>query len=242
VVLVLTAGRPYALGAFAGRLAAVVQAFFPGEEGGPAVAGVLTGEVNPSGRLPVSVPADPGAQPTTYLGPPLAHKGGVTTIDPTPLYPFGHGLSYTTFDWDDPLLNGAPQPDGAPLEVTTVGSVTVSVTVANRGDRAGAEIVQLYLHDPVAQVTRPVVRLIGYARVPLEPGQRRRVDFTVHADLASFTGRRGVRIVEPGDLHLRLSASSADHRHVARIRLVGPERVVDHHRHLTAGVAVSEAR
>jgi beta-xylosidase len=115
----------------------------------------------------------------------------------------------------------------------------VSVTVRNAGDVAGTEVVQLYLHDPVAQVTRPVIRLIGYARVPLEAGQERQVTFTVPADLCSFTGLGGRRIVEPGDVELRLAASSVDVRHTVAARLTGPQRTVDHTRALTPTVTVA---
>jgi beta-xylosidase len=237
-VLGLLSGRPYARGRYAGRVAAVVQAFFPGEEGGSAVAGVLSGRVCPSGRLPVSVPRRPGGQPATYLAPALAHRTEVSSIDPTALYPFGHGLSYTTFEWEDVRVDGAPAPTRGPVELGTDGALTLSLTVRNTGHCPGAEVVQLYLHDPVAQVTRPVIRLTGYARVALAPGEAREVDFRVHADLSCFTGRSGERIVEPGELELRLSASSADHRHTVPLRLVGPERRVDHRRHLTAEVTV----
>ena len=232
VVLVVLSGRPYALGPYADRLAAAVQAFFPGEEGGTALAGVLTGRVCPSGRLPVGVPRGAGGQPATYLAPPLGLRSEVSTVDPTALYPFGHGLSYTTFEWTDAAADAA--------ECATDGSVTVSVTVRNTGDRAGAEVVQLYLHDRVAQVTRPENRLIGYARVPLEPGRARRVSCGVHADLTAFTGRRGRRVVEPGDLELRLAASSADVRHAVPVRLVGPERTVDHRRTLRSEVGIHD--
>ncbi|MEV5343138.1 glycoside hydrolase family 3 N-terminal domain-containing protein [Streptomyces sp. NPDC052676] len=218
VVLVLLTGRPYALGRWDGRLGAVVQAFFPGEEGGPAVAGVLSGRVNPSGRLPVSVPRDPGGQPWTYLQPPLGLAGEVSNLDPTPLFPFGHGRSYTTFAWED-VTGGAPQ-------IGTDGSYDLSVTVRNTGDRAGAEVVQLYLHDPVARVTRPDVRLVGYQRLSLEPGEAARVTFRFPADLSSFTDRTGRRVVEPGALQLRLAASSTDVRHTAELTLTGPERVL----------------
>ncbi|MEW2166846.1 glycoside hydrolase family 3 N-terminal domain-containing protein [Streptomyces sp. NPDC007084] len=218
VVLVLLTGRPYALGRWDGRLGAVVQAFFPGEEGGPAVAGVLSGRVNPSGRLPVSVPRSPGGQPWTYLQPPLGLAGEVSNLDPTPLHPFGHGRSYTTFAWEDFT--------GTDAEITTDGSYEVSLTVRNTGDRAGAEVVQLYLHDPVASVTRPDVRLIGYRRLALEPGEARRVAFGFHADLSAFTDRAGERVVEPGALELRLAASSAEPRHTARLTLTGPRRVL----------------
>ncbi|GIG87438.1 beta-xylosidase/alpha-l-arabinosidase [Plantactinospora endophytica] len=238
VVLVLLAGRPYALGDTVDRLAAVVQAFFPGEEGGPAVARVLSGAVCPSGRLPVSVPRTPGGQPNTYLNPVLGQRTEVSSVDPTPLFPFGHGLSYTEFAWPEVRVDGAAPVADQPVQVPTDGAVTVSIAVRNDGDRAGTEVVQLYLHDPVAQVTRPVVRLIGYARVPLEPGQTRQVDFRVHADLSSFTGRLGHRVVEPGDLELRVSASSAEHRHTVPVRLTGPERRVDHHRQLVAEVTL----
>ncbi|MEV6112289.1 glycoside hydrolase family 3 N-terminal domain-containing protein [Streptomyces sp. NPDC052109] len=231
VVLVLLTGRPYALGRWHGRLGAVVQAFFPGEEGGPAVAGVLSGRVNPSGRLPVSVPRVPGGQPWTYLQPPLGLAGEVSSLDPTPLYPFGHGRSYTTFAWEDVH---APE-----AEIPTDGAHDISLTVRNTGERAGAEVVQLYLHDPVASVTRPDVRLIGYRRIELAPGASRRLTFRFHADLSSFTDRTGARVVEPGTLELRLAASSADVRHTARLRLTGPVRVVGVERRLRCEVEVS---
>ncbi|MGW4821169.1 beta-xylosidase/alpha-l-arabinosidase [Streptomyces sp. NPDC004227] len=225
VVLVLLTGRPYALGRWDGRLGAAVQAFFPGEEGGPAVAGILSGRVNPSGRLPVSVPRGPGGQPWTYLQPPLGLAGEVSSLDPTPLYPFGHGVSYTTFEWSD--FQGAED-----AETGTGGSYDVSLTVRNTGDRAGAEVVQLYLHDPVASVTRPDVRLIGYRRLELDPGESRRVTFRFHADLSAFTDRTGRRVVEPGALELRLATSASDVRHTAHLTLTGPVREVGAERRL----------
>jgi beta-xylosidase len=234
VVLVLLAGRPYALGRWRGRLAAVVQAFFPGEEGGAAVAGVLSGRVNPSGRLPVSVPREPGGQPWTYLQPPLGLHGEVSSLDPTPLYPFGHGRSYTTFAWED--VTG-----DAGAETGTDGGHDVSLTVRNTGDRTGAEVVQLYLHDPVASVTRPDVRLVGYRRLALAPGEARRVTFRFHADLSAFTDRAGRRVVEPGALELRLASSSAEVRHTVRLTLTGPVREVGPDRVLHCATEVTEA-
>ncbi|MFF4961080.1 beta-xylosidase/alpha-l-arabinosidase [Streptomyces sp. NPDC001222] len=231
VVLVLLTGRPYTPVRPHGRPAAVVQAFFPGEEGGPAVAGVLTGRVNPSGRLPVSVPRMPGGQPWTYLQPPLGLAGDVSSLDPTPLYPFGHGLSYTQFTWDGFT--------GTEPVIGTDGSYDLSLTVRNTGGRRGAEVVQLYLHDPVASVTRPDVRLIGYRRLELDPGESRRVTFRFHADLSAFTGRAGARVVEPGTLELRLAASSADVRHTARLTLTGPIRELGPDRRLHCETAVS---
>ncbi|MFG2382624.1 beta-xylosidase/alpha-l-arabinosidase [Streptomyces avermitilis] len=232
VVLVLLSGRPYALGRWADRCAAVVQAFFPGEEGGPAVAGVLSGRVNPSGRLPVSVPRDPAGQPWTYLAPQLGRHGEASNLDPTPLFPFGHGLSYTTYDWQAPSADDASFP--------TDGETTLRLTVRNTGERPGTEVVQLYLHDPVGKVVRPVVRLVGYARVPLEPGASGEVHFTVPADLAAYTGPDGERIVEPGALELRLGVSSADRgvRYAVPVTLTGAERVVGRERRLRCEVRV----
>ncbi|MDP4503340.1 beta-xylosidase/alpha-l-arabinosidase [Nonomuraea turcica] len=231
VVLVLLAGRPYALDAEADAAAAVVYGFFPGQRGGQALAEVLTGAVNPSGRLPVSVLRDAGGLPSTYLSPPLGRRSEVSSVDPTPAYPFGHGLGYTTFDWSDAGVRG-------PAEWPVDGEVTVEITVRNTGSRPGTEVVQLYLHDPVAQATRPVVRLVGYVRVPLEPGRAARVSFTVPADVTSFTGVRGRRVVEPGDVELRFGRSSAETAASVPLRLTGAEREVGHHRKLlaTAGV------
>ncbi|PZG18456.1 glycoside hydrolase family 3 N-terminal domain-containing protein [Nonomuraea aridisoli] len=226
VVLVLLAGRPYALGPETDAAQAVVYGFFPGQRGGQALAEVLTGAVNPSGRLPVSVPRDAGGLPATYLAPPLGRRSGVSSVDPTPAYPFGHGLSYTTFEWSDARVSGG---DTAwPVD----GEVAVEVTVRNGGARDGAEVVQLYLHDPVAQTTRPVVRMIGYARVPLAAGESARVTFTVPADVTSFTGLKGRRVVEPGEVELRLGRSSAEAAATLPLRLVGAEREVGHARRL----------
>jgi beta-xylosidase len=240
VVAVLITGRPYALGNFADRVAAAVQSFFPGEEGASALAGVLSGRVNPTGRLPVSIPRTPNGQPATYVTPPLGLRNEVSNVDPTPLWPFGHGLSYSTFRWDDVRVDtGEKAGTGDDIaEISTDGEVRVSVQITNTSSRAGVEVAQLYLHDPVASVTRPDVRLIGYSRVPLEPGESKRLTFGVHADLSSFTGRSGKRIVEPGDIELRLSKSSGDVCHRVNMRLVGPQRVVGFSRRLTADVTL----
>ncbi|NNC13854.1 glycosyl hydrolase [Planctomonas sp. JC2975] len=230
VVATLVEGRPYSLGSAAQRSAAIVTAFFPGEEGGPAIAGVLSGRVNPSGRLPVSIPSLEGGQPATYLAAPLAGPSEVSNIDPTATFPFGHGLSYTSFEWTDATTDAS--------ETTTSGELTVSLTVTNTGGRDGIENVQLYLHDPVASVVRPVNRLVGYASVPLAAGASTRVSFRVSADIAAFTGRDYTRVVEPGDLELRLGASSGDIRFGLPVTLTGPLRRVDHTRTLRVPVTI----
>ena len=224
VVIVVLSGRPYALGRWAERAAAVVQAFFPGQEGGPAVARVLSGRVDPSGRLPIGVPRSPGGQPAPYLAPPLGRHGFPSTVDPTPLYPFGHGLSYTTFTWDTP---GCDAP-----ELPTDGETSIGLTVRNTGARPGTEVVLRYLHDPVGTVARPEVRLVGYARVPLEAGASAEVHATFPADLAAYTGADGRRVVEPGALELRVAASSERIRHPVPLTLTGPVREVGHERRM----------
>ncbi|MFI7639338.1 glycoside hydrolase family 3 N-terminal domain-containing protein [Nonomuraea sp. NPDC049400] len=233
VVVVVVSGRPYALGAAHAGAAALVQAFMPGEEGGAAIAGVLSGRVQPSGKLPVQIPRGHGGQPGTYLQPPLgADSQGISNLDPTPLFPFGHGTSYTTFEVGDLRISDA--------EVHTDGEFAVSVRVRNTGGRAGEEVVQLYLHDVVAQVTRPVRQLTGFARVRLEPGTSARVTFRVHADRTAFTGRDLRRIVEPGDIEVLVGTSAADLPCQGLVRLTGPVRVVGHDRRLVTPVSVDQ--
>lgn len=233
VVLVIVSGRPYALGAYAGRCAAVVQAFMPGEEGGGAIARVLSGAVNPSGRLPVGVPNHPGGQPGTYLAPPLGRNSeGISNLDPTPVFPFGHGLAYTTFAYGDLRLDRT--------QITTTGLVEARIAVTNTGQRAGTETVQLYLSDEVAQVARPVRELVGFARVDLDPGETRTVMFALHAERTAFTGIGLVRIVEPGWFTLAAGGSSEDVPASARFEITGDTRPAGDRRVLTTPVAVSE--
>jgi beta-glucosidase len=212
VVLVLVTGRPYAVGWALDRCAAVVQAFFPGEEGGRAIAGVLSGRVNPSGRLPVSLPRPAGAQPFTYLHPKLGGDSDVTNLSSGPARPFGFGLSYTTFAHDH-LTVPAESPAGEALRVT--------VRVTNTGDRGGADVVQLYGHDPVASLTRPVAQLLGFQRVHLEPGASAVVELVVPPARFAFTSREGTRIVEPGAMELWVGASCADREAEGSVTLTG---------------------
>ncbi|WP_298801947.1 glycoside hydrolase family 3 N-terminal domain-containing protein [uncultured Pseudokineococcus sp.] len=213
VVAVLLTGRPYAVDWALERCAAVVQAFFPGQEGAGAVAGVLSGRVNPSGRLPVSLPRSVGAQPYSYLHPKLGAASSVSNIDTKPVRPFGFGLSYTTFERSDLRV--------AQTEVPTDGALQVSVTVRNTGDRAGADVVQLYASDPVASVTRPITQLLGYARVELEAGQAAEVVLDVPTTRVAFTDRSMTRVVEPGALELRVGPSCADVELTAQVELTG---------------------
>lgn len=230
-VLLVVSGRPYSLGAFADRAAAIVQAFMPGAEGGPAMAGVLSGRVNPSGKLPVGIPDHPGGQPGTYIAPPLGwFSDGVSNLDPRPLFPFGHGRSYTSFELSDLTLSAE--------EVPTDGELEVSVTVANTGDRAGAEVVQVYLSDLAGQVVRPLKQLVAYVKVPLEAGESRTVTFALHTDLMSFTGLDMARIVEPGAMEVHVGASSEDLPLVGSFRLTGEVRHVAEGRTLVPSISV----
>ncbi|HLU74905.1 MAG TPA: glycoside hydrolase family 3 N-terminal domain-containing protein [Nonomuraea sp.] len=231
VVVVVVSGRPYSLGEVHPRAAGLVQAFMPGQEGGAAIAGVLSGRVQPGGKLPVQIPRTPGGQPHTYLQPPLgADSDGISNVDPTPLFPFGYGTSYTSFELGEFRISDT--------EVPTDGEFTVSVRVRNTGSRAGDEVVQLYLHDVLAQVTRPVRQLTGFARVRLEPGEAADVVFHVHADRTAFTGRDLKRIVEPGDIEVFAGTSARDLPCSGTVRLTGPLREAGHDRRLHTPVDV----
>ncbi|HEY9378563.1 MAG TPA: glycoside hydrolase family 3 N-terminal domain-containing protein [Jiangellaceae bacterium] len=232
VVVVVVSGRPYALGDVHGRAAGLVQAFMPGEEGGGAIAGVLSGRNQPGGKLPAQIPRHPGGQPSTYLQPPLGtDTGGISSVDPTPLFPFGHGQSYTTFELTDLRLGST--------ELPTDGEIDVHIRIRNIGARAGDEVVQLYLRDLVASVVRPVHQLAGFVRVRLEPGAAGDVRFRLHADRTAFTGRSLERVVEPGEVEVQVGTSAADLPHRATVLLTGPSRVVGHDRRLITPVDVS---
>lgn len=231
-VLVLVTGRPYSLGQFADRTAAIIQCFMPGVEGGPALASVLTGEVNPSGKLPVQIPDHIGGQPGTYLASKLAwHAEGVTNLDPRPLYPFGYGSSYTSFE-----ISGLELSETA---IATDGSLRISATATNTGARSGAEVVQLYLADAVSQVVRPRRWLAGFAKVQLEAGESKRVTFTLHADRTSFTGLSGKRIVEPGKFTALVGSSSEDLAAQADFEITGTVREVAEGRVMDTPVAIA---
>lgn len=192
------------------RPAAVLQSFFPGEEGGPALAGVLSGRVSPSGRLPVSLPRAAGAQPYSYLHPVLGGRTDVTSVDPTPVRPFGFGLGYTRF------AHTALRADAS---VVAGSTFRVSVEVRNTGARAGTDVVQLYANDEVASVTRPVAQLVGFQRVPVDAGESRRVEFDVPTDRLAFTGVDGIRRVEPGRIRLWVGEACDDEETVAAIEI-----------------------
>ncbi len=226
VVMIVLSGRPYAIGwaiEADAAPAAVVQSFFPGEEGGSAIAAIIAGRTSPSGRLPVSLPRSAGAQPFSYLHPILGGPSDVTSADSTPVLPFGHGLTYTSFEHTN-LRVVADSPTGDTL--------VVEVSVRNVGARAGADVVQLYARDTYASVARPVAQLIAYQRVELAAGEELTVRFEVPPSRFSFTNARYERVVEPGDIELWVGSSCAHQEATACVRLTGDDHLVtvDHAR------------
>jgi beta-xylosidase len=217
VVVVLTSGRPYGLGGLEDRVAAFVWAFAGGQEGGPALVEVLTGAVEPSGRLTVSFPKNVGAVPYYYdhkmksAGTPIARHFGSR-------YPFGSGRSYTTFELADLALDRS--------EVDTAGEIRLRFTVRNTGARNGVAVPQLYARDLLASVVRPVKELKAFGRVELGPGEKASVSVAVPADMLCFTGMENRRIVEPGEVELQVGTSSADVRLRATVTLTGATRTL----------------
>jgi beta-glucosidase len=199
-VLVLINGRPPAIPELAERAPAILEGWYLGQEGGTAVAEVLFGDVNPSGKLPVSLPRGVGQLPLFYNRKPTARRGylfGSTR----PLFPFGHGLSYTTFAYSAPAVS--------PARIAPDGRATVSVEVTNTGSRAGDEVVQLYVRAEVSRATRPVLELKGFRRVTLAPGERRTLTFELGPEQLAYHGPEMKRVVEPGRFRVMVGGSSA---------------------------------
>jgi len=220
IVLVVIEGRPLALTKAVEKADSALFAFLPGEEGGTAIADVLTGRVNPAGRIPVSLPRDQGQMPLYYSHKPSGQRsqfwGDYADMSCKPLFPFGHGLSYSSFTYSDGSLDAT--------EVPPDGCLSISISVANDGPSDGEEVVQLYLRDVAGSVTRPVKELKGFARVPILAGKKRRVVFTLDTSQAAFHGRDMEFSVEPGEMEILVGASSEDIRFRAGFRIVGPRR------------------
>jgi beta-glucosidase len=209
VAVVLFNGRPLALENVVADTPALLEAWFPGVQAGPAVADVVFGKVNPGGKLPASFPYRVGQVPIYYnhlnAGRPCnkaikwnSQHRDIPSCDP--LFVFGHGLSYTTFDISKPQLSSS--------SVSRNGSLTASVTVRNTGSRAGDEVVQLYIHDPVASISQPVRRLRGFERVTLAPGASKTVRFTLDRSDFGFYDNESRYLVEPGRIDVYAGNSS----------------------------------
>jgi Glycosyl hydrolase family 3 C-terminal domain/Fibronectin type III-like domain len=217
-IIVMTSGRPYSLNGLEEKAAAVLMAFQPGQEGAEAIADLLTGKANPSGRLVVSIPKNVGAVPYYYNhklksgGTPIAYHFGSK-------YSFGYGLSYTRFEYS--LLT--IQPDQVDIND---GSITLSLNLQNCGEREGCEVVQVYVRDLYASLVRPVKELKAFKRVTLQPKQRALVRFSIPVDVLNFTNLDHQRMVEAGEFEIMVGASSNDIKLQGKIEVVGPNRVL----------------
>jgi beta-xylosidase len=218
-IIVMTSGRPYALSGLEEQAAAVLMAFQPGQEGAEAIADLLTGKANPSGRLVVSIPKNAGAVPYYYNhklksgGTPIAYHFGTK-------YPFGYGLSYTRFEYSHLAI----QRDQVNI---TDGTIALSLYLENSGEREGCEVVQVYLRDEYASLVRPVKELKAFKRVTLQSKQKAMVSFAIPVDMLNFTNREHQRIVEAGEFEIMVGASSNDIKLKGRIEVVGKSRVLD---------------
>lgn len=201
MVAVLLNGKAYAIEPLVSAVPAVVEGWYLGQETGNAIAGVLFGDVNPSGHLPVSIARNVGQLPVYYYKTPAARRGYVFN-DNSPLFPFGFGLSYTTFSFGKPSLDRD--------QIAANGSAKVSITVTNTGSRAGDQVVQMYVHHGLSSVVQPVIALRGFKRVHLEPGASTTVSFNVGSDQLSILDRQMKRTVEPGPVDILLGSSSVD--------------------------------
>jgi beta-glucosidase len=206
-VVVLVNGRPLATRWIAEHVPAIVEAWCPGEKGGAAVADVLFGDYNPSGHLPITIPRHAGQLPVYYNYPPskkywLENAWGkpYVDMDPTPLYAFGQGLSYTTFKYSNIEI--------APSKTSPGGMVHIGVTITNTGRRAGADVVQLYINDPISTVSTPVKELKGFKKIWLRPGESGRVQFELGPKHLSLVNRHLKRVVEPGEFKVMIGHSS----------------------------------
>jgi beta-glucosidase len=221
-VVVLVGGRAFALPWIAEHVPAIVQAWLPGEEGGGALADVLFGRVSPAGRLPITLPRSVGQVPIYY-----GHKSGggrsqmygdYSDLPSGPLWAFGHGRSYTSFEYADlEISSGSPRADA---------TVAIAVDVTNTGDRAGEEVVQLYLSDVCASVTRPAKQLAGFVRIPLEAGETRRVRFRLDLSQLAFYDADMELAIEPGEVSVMVGAASDDIRQSGSFEIVGDRRVI----------------
>ncbi|HET9425101.1 MAG TPA: glycoside hydrolase family 3 C-terminal domain-containing protein, partial [Gemmatimonadaceae bacterium] len=203
-VVVLIGGSAITGGRWIDRVGAVLTAWYPGEEGGNAVADVLFGDYNPAGRLPMTWPVFEGQLPLVYNHKPTGRGDDYVDLTGQPLFPFGHGLSFTTFEYSGLTIT--------PAQVGPHDTAVVRFRVKNTGGRAGDEVIQLYLRDLLGSVARPVMQLGAFARVHLAAGEEREVVFSVGPDQLRMLDRDMKWVVEPGTFRILVGASSKDTR------------------------------
>jgi beta-glucosidase len=182
----------------------IVDVWYPGDDGGNAVADVLFGDYNPAGRLPITFPIFEGQLPMYYNHKPTGRVDDYIHLTGKPLFPFGYGLSYTTFEYSDLKFSSK--------RFAKSDSVTVSFNVTNTGNYAGDEVVQLYVRDLLSSVVRPVKELKGFKRIHLNKGETKKVTFNITPEMLSMLDINLKRIVEPGDFRIMIGASSNDIR------------------------------
>ena len=203
-IVLLIGGSAITMSPWIDRVSALLDAWYPGEEGGHAVADVLFGDYDPAGRLPITFPMSEGQLPLYYDHKPTGRGDDYLDLTGQPLFPFGFGLSYTTFEYSGLSIEPAQIPVG--------GTAIVRCRVKNSGRRAGDEVVQLYVHDVLASVARPVTQLEGFQRVHLEPGEEKAVSFTLAREQLQMLDRDMHWVVEPGAFRVMVGASSKDIR------------------------------
>jgi len=203
-IVVLVGGSAITMSSWLGRVAGVVDVWYPGVEGGNALADVLFGDYDPAGRLPITFAMSEGQLPLTYNHKPTGRGDDYLDLTGYPLFPFGYGLSYTTFAYSNLTIR--------PSEFRSPDVTVIRCEVTNTGRRAGDEVVQLYLHDVLASVARPIIQLAGFERVHLEPGETRAVQFTVGQEQLRMLDRDMHWVVEPGTFRVMIGASSKDIR------------------------------
>lgn len=199
VVVLLINGRPLSINYIAEKVPAILEGWYLGQDGGTAAANVLFGDVNPGGKLPITFPHSVGDLPDFYNHKPSANRSYAFSTR-EPLYPFGYGLSYTTFKFDNLRVE--------PSQIETGGTAKVSVDVTNTGSRDGDEVPQLYIHQKIASVTRPVKELRGFQRITLKPGEKKRVEFTLTPDSLSMLNVEMHKVVEPGAFEIMVGPNS----------------------------------
>jgi beta-glucosidase len=204
VVILLVGGSAITMSSWLDRVPAVVSVWYPGEEGGHAVAGVLFGDDNPAGRLPISFPVSEAQLPWVYNHKPTGRGDDYNNLTGLSLFPFGYGLSYTSFEYSGLKIDKP--------EMSKDDSAIVSCMVKNTGERAGDEVVQLYMREPISVLARPVIELKGFQRIHLQPGESKKVSFLLSPELLKALDQDLHGVVEPGAYSLMIGASSRDLR------------------------------
>ena len=204
VVVVLMAGAPVTMQHWIDRVPAILDAWYPGQEGGTAVADALFGDVNPGGKLPMTFPLSVGQCPTYYNLEPTGRGYDYVDLSGKPQFPFGFGLSYTSFEYSNLTLT--------PSSIGKTQNIEVSFDVVNTGEVAGDETPQLYLHQSVSSVVRPLKELIDFKRISLAPGEKRTIKFTVKPNQLAIWNAKMKRVVEPGKFEFMVGSSSSDIR------------------------------